>query len=86
MSALKMVHLAELSRRVGLPYSTLHELVIERRLTPDARAGKFILFDAARVPQLREDLRAMRARARKQFAASRDSTGVLSRVCAGQGR
>lgn len=64
-----MLNLAQLSRELDVPYTSLRRLVDREELLPDAIAGKFMLFEAARVSQVRK--LAARIFGMEEFAAAR---------------
>jgi hypothetical protein len=45
----QLISLSQLSRRLDLPYSRLHRLVLAERLSPDIVAAGVLLFDARRL-------------------------------------
>ena len=65
----EMLNLAALARRLQIPYSSLRQLVVDGRLVPDARAGREMLFEAARVGQVARGIRAIMFAARRGISS-----------------
>jgi len=72
-----MLHLAELARKLRVPYSSLRQLVVDGKLHPDAVAGKFMLFHATRVTQVRRALNQLLGRS-ERFPAALSSVFITT--------
>ena len=50
----QLLSLAQLSRKLDVPYSRLHRLALAGKLRPDATSDRFVFFKENRLPAIAE--------------------------------